>query len=240
MLPVRHRVKWRNLSRFPLGIKLSCGLACRPQLFYFKKFLFLCRNGLKNRDVSNQEKFLKGVNLKEAGAWKELYRFFYGALCNYATGIVSDDSIAEDIVQECLISVWKSELVFTEVKALSVYLYRAVYNNSLKYLRDKKTNDRRLSRWNSEQDETEEIFFYQAVEEEMIRKLRVAISKLPEQRQNILLLSSDGYSVQEIADRLGISVNTVKTQKKRAYVYLKEQLKDSYVLLFWLELLEKK
>ena len=110
----------------------------------------------------------------------------------------------------------------------------------VKYLRDKKTNDRRLSRWNSEQEETEEIFFYQAIEEEMIRKLRVAISKLPEQRQNILLLSSDGYSVQEIADRLGISVNTVKTQKKRAYVYLKEQLKDSYVLLFWLEILEKK
>ncbi len=195
---------------------------------------------MKNRDVVDQGKFLKGVNLKEAGAWEELYRYFYGALCNYSTGIVADDNTAEDIVQECLISIWKSELVFTDMKALSVYLYRAVYNNSLKHLRDKKTNDQRLSRWNSEQEESEEIYFYRAVEEEMIRQLRVAISKLPDQRQKILLLSTEGLSVQEIADQLGISVNTVKTQKKRAYVYLKEQLKDSYVLLFWLEILEKK
>ena len=190
--------------------------------------------------MSNHEKFLKGINLKEAGAWKELYRYFYGALCNYASGIVADDAIAEDIVQECFISIWKSELVFTEIKALSVYLYRSVYNNSLKYIRDKKTDDPRLSRWNSEQEEVEEAYFYSAVEEEMIRKLRVAISRLPEQRQNILLLSSEGLSVQEIADQLGISINTVKTQKKRAYVYLKEQLKDSYVLLLWLEILNKK
>ncbi len=188
-------------------------------------------------DKSN---FLKGVNLKEAGAWKELYRYFYGALCNYASGIVTDDATAEDLVQECLISIWKSELVFTDVKALSVYLYRAVYNNSLKYLRDKKTNSQRLSQWNSEQDEVEETYFYRAVEEEMIRELRIAISKLPGQQQKILSLSSEGFSVQEVADKLNISVNTVKTQKKRAYVYLKEHLKDSYVLLFWLEILDKK
>ena len=190
--------------------------------------------------MSEQEKFLKGINLKEAGAWKELYRYFYGALCNYVTGIVADDNTAEDIVQECLVSVWKSELVFTEIKALSAYLYRSVYNNSLKYLRDKKTDTRRMYQWSSEQDDVEEFDFYRAAEEDMIRKLRVAISKLPDQRQNILLLSSEGFTVQEIADRLGISVNTVKTQKKRAYAFLKEQLKDGYVLLFWLEILDKK
>ncbi len=183
--------------------------------------------------MSNQESFLRGVNLKEAKAWKELYRFFYGALCSYATGIIVDDCIAEDIVQECLISVWRSELKFTAVKALSTYLYRSVYNNSLKYLRDKKTDKQRLFQWNEEQEEVEESYFYQAVEEEAIRKLRVAISKLPEQRKNILLLCFDGCSVQELADRLGISVNTVKTQKKRAYLYLKEQLKDSYILVVW-------
>lgn len=186
----------------------------------------------------NQEKFLKGINLKDAGAWKELYRYFYGALCSYASRIVADDAIAEDIVQECFITIWKSEIIFTETKALSVYLYRSVHNNSLKYLRDKNTDALRMQQWNNDQENVEEADFYPAVEEEMIRKLRVAISKLPEQRQAILLLSIEGLTVQEIADQLQISINTVKTQKKRAYAFLKEDLKDSYILLFWLDILK--
>ena len=82
--------------------------------------------------MPNQEKFLQGVNSKDPHAWKELYRSFYGALCNHAIGIVSDKTIAEDIVQECLVTIWKSSLHFQDVKILSSYLYRSVYNNTLK------------------------------------------------------------------------------------------------------------
>lgn len=187
--------------------------------------------------MSSQEKFLEGVNQKRSDAWKELYRYFYGALCNYAAGIVTDEDAAEDIVQECFITIWKANLHFPEVKALSVYLYRSVYNNALKYLRDKKTDDRRLQKWNAEQDEVEEGDFYRAVEEDVIRKLHAAISRLPDQRKTILLLSIDGLTVQEIADHLSISVNTVKTQKKRAYSFLKSHMKEGYLLLFILGIL---
>lgn len=188
--------------------------------------------------MSSQEKFLNGINQKQSEAWKELYRYFYGALCNYTTGIVADEDLAEDIVQECLIRIWNSKLHFTEMKALSVYLYRSVYHNALKYLRDKRTNDRRLEKWNAEQEEVEEADFYHAAEEEVIRKLHVIISQLPEQRRAILLLSIDGLTVQEIASQLNISINTVKTQKKRAYIYLKENLKQGYMLLFMLNILK--
>ena len=188
--------------------------------------------------MTKQEKFLKGINRKESEAWKELYRNFYGALCNYATGIVSDDATAEDIVQECFIAIWNSTLHFPELKALSVYLYRSVHNNALKYLRDKNVDNQRLQKWQEEQEEVEEQFFYKAVEEELIRKLHVMIDLLPEQRKAILLLSIDGLTIQEIAVQLNISVNTVKTQKKRAYIFLKENLKQSLFLLFILDFLK--
>ena len=54
----------------------------------------------------------------------------------------------------------------------------------------------------------------------------------------VLLLSIDGLTVQEIADQLNISINTVKTQKKRAYVFLKENLKQSLLLIYILEILK--
>ena len=118
------------------------------------------------------------------------------------------------------------------------YLYRSVHNNALKYLRDKNVDNQRLQRWSKEQDDVEDVDFYQAVEEELIRKLHVVIDQLPEQRKNILLLSIDGLTVQEIADQLNISINTVKTQKKRAYVFLKENLKQSLLLIYILEILK--
>ena len=114
--------------------------------------------------MSSQEKFLKGINQKESDAWKELYRYFYGTLCNYTTKIVVDETVAEDIVQECFISIWNSSLHFQEMKALSVYLYRSVHNNALKYLRDKNVDNQRLQRWSKEQDDVEDVDFYQDVE----------------------------------------------------------------------------
>ncbi len=84
----------------------------------------------------NQQEFLEGINLKQLSAWKQLYRYYYGALCNYSMRITSDHTVSEDIVQECFIAVWDSTALFTDVRALKVYFFRAVYNNSLKYLRD--------------------------------------------------------------------------------------------------------
>lgn len=189
--------------------------------------------------VFEKTKLLQNINRKEAKAWKELYRYFYGALCNYAVGITSDRLVVEDIVQDALITVWKSDLVFTDFRALTVYLYRSVHNNSLKYLRDRHVACKRMLQWQADQEEVEDTNFYRAVEEELIRKLKLAITALPEQRRKILQLSIDGLSVQEIAEQLNISVNTVKTQKKRAYTYLREYLRDSYFILILLGVLEK-
>lgn len=184
------------------------------------------------------DKFIQGINNKDPRAWKELYRFYYGALCNYSSSIINETSVAEDIVQECLIMIWKSDLNFQNIKILSSYLYKSVYNNTLKYIRDKKVEDKRKSEWSLTLSETEDDIFYMAAEEDVIRKLRAAIALLPDQRKTILQLSLEGYSVQEIALQLEISINTVKTQKKRAYSFLKENLKQYFSLLLLLGILK--
>lgn len=178
-----------------------------------------------------QRQFLEGINRKRPAAWEYLYRHFYGVLCGYSFRITENTSVAEDIVQECFITVWKSGTAFTDVKALRVYFYRAVYHNSLKYLRDKQVDNDRLKGWLEAGEEVEEDYFYQAVEEEVIRKVGEVVAGLPEQQRRVLELSMAGMTVQEVADRLGMTANTVKTHKKRAYAYLKEHLQDLYLFL---------
>ena len=59
------------------------------------------------------------------------------------------------------------------------------------------------------------------------------LRKMVAEEVELLLMSIQGHSGNEIADLLGISINTVKTQKSRGFKYLREKLKDS-VLLFLL------
>lgn len=53
------------------------------------------------------------------------------------------------------------------------------------------------------------------------------IEELPPEQRRIILLRIEGYTWEEIAERLEISINTVKTQKSRSYKFLREKLGDS-------------
>ena len=68
-------------------------------------------------------------------------------------------------------------------------------------------------------------------EEEVYRLLFRAIDKLPARCREIFLLHMDGKKNEEIATVLGISIETVKTQKKRAIQSIKEQMGTCYFLL---------
>ena len=81
--------------------------------------------------------FIQGVNLKEDQAWKELYNYFYAPLCCYSARLIGDEDAAEDIVQGCLLRLWRSSLCFQDIKIITSYLYRSVYHASLNFLRDR-------------------------------------------------------------------------------------------------------
>ena len=69
------------------------------------------------------------------------------------------------------------------------------------------------------------------VGEEVIRRLYSDIRTLPSEQSRIIRLSSAGFKGAEIARRLGISINTVKTQKYRGYRSLRLKL-SKFVFLF--------
>ena len=79
--------------------------------------------------------------------------------------------------------------------------------------------------------EDEEEGMAMALEEEAITRFYTVVSGLPEQQREILLLCMKGEKVKEIAAKLGISENTVKTQKKRAYHFLREQLSELWAIV---------
>ena len=69
------------------------------------------------------------------------------------------------------------------------------------------------------------------IEEETYQLVHKAVEQLPKQSCKIIQLSLQGYSNQEIADQLNISINSVRTLKQSAYKKLRGILKEHFYLL---------
>lgn len=170
------------------------------------------------------QSIVNGINKKDYSAWERFYRDFYEPLCNHSFKIVGSKEIAADIVQDTMLKLWDSNLKFDNIKSLAAYVYRAVNNNTLKFLRDKNSDDERLKQFSIINDEFSTEAFTSIITEEVFRRLKSLISDLPDDRREILLMSISGMKGQEIADELGITIHTVKKQKSRAYSFIKEHL----------------
>ena len=82
--------------------------------------------------------------------------------------------------------------------------------------------------------ESTELFNQQVIEEDTFNLLYREIEKLPKSAKKIMLLALKGLKNKEIAETLGISENTVKTQKKIAYSKLKDKLSKTMLNFLFL------
>lgn len=177
---------------------------------------------------NNIDIIVAGVNRKDEKTWGDFYDRFYAALCVYVAKMLPVPDAVEDLVQDVFISVWEGKRTFDDIKELTNYLYRACYNNTLLYIRNNQIHDTILSSLAEEDNSQDEDMIYAlTVKEEIIRQLYFHIEELPAEQRRIILLRIEGHTWEEIAERLGISINTVKTQKSRSYKFLREKLGDS-------------
>jgi RNA polymerase sigma-70 factor (ECF subfamily) len=81
-------------------------------------------------------------------------------------------------------------------------------------------------------------FLSDRIEAEVLSEIFSAIERLPTECRRVFEMSYiEGMPVEQVADKLGVSVNTVKTQRSRAKKALRESLKGLYsilVLLFFI------
>ena len=168
---------------------------------------------------------------------KQAFRLFfdeyYSSLCLYANSVVSDLELSQDIVSDCFLRIWERKEAIHIEFSMKNYLLLSVRNSIYSYLRspESRKTDLDLIIGRLENTPIEE---YDLEKDETILQVYKFIEELPEQRKKILELAAfKGLSYKEIAEMLGISVNTVKTQMSRAYLFLRDRLGKDHLLL-WL------
>ena len=168
--------------------------------------------------------------------FEQVFKSHFKSLHAYACTIMRDAMPAEEIVQNIFLKLWEKKEEITIKENISVYLYRAVHNESLNYLRHRKVRSAYQSYAMRQHKQTEqEKPAEKVVMKELEKKLEVALQELPEQCRTIFQLSRyEDLKYREIADRLGLSVKTIENQMGKALKLLRLKLVDFLptILLF--------
>ncbi|HEY6902408.1 MAG TPA: RNA polymerase sigma-70 factor [Puia sp.] len=161
--------------------------------------------------------------------FQTVFRTYYNQLCNYALTFTKDEDVCEDIVQDLFIKVWEQRRGLLRETSIRYYLFTAVRNNCISWLRkEKQQGTVRLTSQESPAvtpDYSKETAGGEKDERHLIEQ---AIARLPPKCKEVFLLSRFGkLSYREIASSLGISEKTVENQLGKALKMLRAFLKES-------------
>jgi RNA polymerase sigma-70 factor, ECF subfamily len=186
-------------------------------------------------EYSNKE-LVQGIKVGNIASYEALYKEYYVFLCLLAEHIVRNHADAEEIVSDVFVKLWNIRGKIDITTSIKAYLVRAVHNTSLNYIEragisyshtDSLSNSElKLLAWESDYP------LGRLFEKEITKILEQGISELPNACRQVFLLSRDeDMTYNDIADKLGISVNTVKAQIKNALARLRITLKDYMMIL---------
>lgn len=130
---------------------------------------------------------------------------------------------AKDVVQDFFFRYWGKRDALRTPDSFERYAFRAIRNSVINYQQSAATRNRHNVQATAADmyDPQSDASTLQR-EDQLKAGLLLAIQSLPDQRRKIFLLSNgEGYKYSEVADKLNISVNTVKTQLRKAYETLR-------------------
>ena len=159
--------------------------------------------------------------------YKDHYRLFFVAAFKY----LGDAGQAEEVVNDVFVTLWQNAEKISIQSSLKAYLHRSVINRSLNLL-DKNKRDHQQQENSLQSEEAAESKELET--NELKIRLYQAIDQLPEQCRKVFRMSRfEQLRQQEIADRLGISIKTVKNHITNALQQLKRVLDDWHNLPLW-------
>lgn len=178
----------------------------------------------------------------DKNAFEWLFKKKYYNLCFYATKLMGNNILSEEIVQDTFVEIWEKKLQIRFTSSVNAYLYTTVHNKCINYLKHQKV----ISAYKKYIIETKENFNISDIpdsiynDKNIVLEIENAIKNLPEKCREIFNLSRfDNKKYREIAVLLQISPKTVENQMGIALDKLRKSLKHILTLSFFIFLLSK-
>lgn len=189
-------------------------------------------------NMNHQTEEAELISLMQKGnkqAFTTIYNRYHKPLYVLAYTYLKDRAMAEDAIQHVFARLWE----FREETIIRVSLKNFLYTITKNHILNRIRNENNLIQRNYQFAQTREPY-----EDDLLRKIeenetkalfRLLLETLPEQKRQVCLLKMDGeLSNGEIAEKMRLSVNTVKTHYAQAIKLLKARLDKVLIILILL------
>ncbi|MCF7567765.1 RNA polymerase sigma-70 factor [Sabulilitoribacter arenilitoris] len=159
-------------------------------------------------------------------AYLYLINTYSRRLFAYALTLIDDHALAQDILQNVYLNVWRHRKKLKTKYTIQSFLYKSIYNEFINQHKHKQAlsvlEEKYANSLEKVVNNTEELNI-----DRIINLVNKEIDKLPPRCKQIFILSKkEGLSNIEISEYLGISINTVEVQITKAFKVLREKLGD--------------
>jgi len=166
---------------------------------------------------------------------EQLFKKLYPRLCDFANYLLKDKDLAEDMAQDAfMVYLEQREEISDNFNAIKSFLYTSVKNACLNKIRHNNVVDV-YNKKNPLDIYTDPKILEGIIHAEVISEIYEKISALPQGCEMVIRYSYlQGLSNSKIAELMNISVNTVKSQKKRGLTLMKKNLEKVSLVVFML------
>ncbi len=182
--------------------------------------------------VARDKRWVEGTRRHDEAVFDDMYVAFHEAMLRFAIASLGTRDEADEVVQDVFIDVWKLGQRWMLRTTVQSYLFGALRKKIVDAVRRQKRRHRWFERAESG-EEISDLLPKESVAEagvharELDERINRALDALPDRCKETLLLSRDfDCSYQEIAERMGVSREPVRTQLKRAYARMRAELSD--------------
>jgi RNA polymerase sigma factor (sigma-70 family) len=189
--------------------------------FKVKKSLRFVANSLTPAS-SEEQLLLRGCLAQDRQAQYRLYQQYKTAMFSSALRIVGDRALAQDALQEAFIDVFQGLTTFQQQSTLGAWIKTIVVRRALRTLR----HEQRMEVYDQERHPEPLVAWHDNLTGEALDK---AIGELPAgYRAVFCLVEVEGYSHREVAELLGTTEGTSKSQLYHAKRVLQRKLQYLY------------
>jgi len=175
----------------------------------------------KDSELLQEKRLVQQVAAGDSKAFRELYDLSCGKVARYVHKMVGDDSLADDIVVQAYTVAWQKSSAFKGEGRITTWLIGIARNIMFREFRKVKHHVVFEEEYSAADTRSQ----FQVEVESTNAALKVALQTLTMKHREILeLVFYQDCSYAEVAELVGIPVNTVKTRVFHAKQALKEVL----------------
>ncbi|MGN6418236.1 MAG: RNA polymerase sigma factor [Pseudobacter sp.] len=177
---------------------------------------------------NNEFELLQQTAAGSEEAFKALFFLYQRRIFSYAFKVIASRELAEDVVQETFLEVWKIRHRLPEIGNFNAYLHKVAHSKLYHNLQQAAKEELVLQHLKTSGNIADEAG-YPLLSKEVAQFIRSLVDRLtPRQREVFLLSREEGLTYEQIATRTGVGFETVKSHLADALRFMRSEIGKQY------------